>query len=118
MSKKPQADEGEDCPLWKKDVSKVCHKCPLYVMLRGTSKNTGEPVDEWGCSIAWGPIMAVEVAQKVNGATVAIESFRNEMVEANRLGLSLTLEDGGGNNAGPINLTKEQSCADDISGIS
>lgn len=87
MSGKPPADKGEDCPFWKKDVSRVCHKCPLYVMLRGTNKNTGDPIDQWGCAIAWGPIMAVETVQKLNSVVAATETFRNEMVKQNEAAL-------------------------------
>lgn len=92
MTGKPQAAQGSDCPLWKKDVSKVCHKCPWYVLLRGTNPNTGNPIDDWACSIAWMPILQVEVAQKTNSVGAAVESFRNEVKSQNDLNDLLTPE--------------------------
>jgi len=72
---------GNFCPLIKKDC--VGLKCAWYTQMRGTNPNTGEPVDEWGCAIAWMPVMAVEIAQKSNQTGAAVESFRNEVVRAN-----------------------------------
>jgi len=35
MPQIPRADAGLICPLHKVDTSKVCHKCPLWVQVRG-----------------------------------------------------------------------------------
>lgn len=80
---KPQAAKGEVCPFHQKDVSRVCHKCPLYVLVRGQDKNTGREVDEWGCSFAWTPVLLIENASQSRQTGAAVESFRNEMVRAN-----------------------------------
>lgn len=72
---------GTFCPLIKKDCVEL--KCAWYTQMRGTNPNTGEPVDEWGCAVAWMPFMAVEIAQKSNQTGAAVESFRNEVVRAN-----------------------------------
>jgi len=72
---------GDFCPLIKKDCIGI--KCSWYTQMRGTNPNTGEPVDEWGCAVAWMPVMAVEIAQKSNQTGAAVESFRNEVVKAN-----------------------------------
>lgn len=72
---------GTFCPLIKKDCVEL--KCAWYTQMRGTNPNTGEPVDEWGCAVAWMPFMAVEIAQKSNQTGAAVESFRNEVVKAN-----------------------------------
>lgn len=80
---KPMAAKGEICPFHQKDVSRVCHKCPLYVLVRGQDKNTGREVDEWGCSFAWTPVLLIENASQSRQTGAAVESFRNEMVRAN-----------------------------------
>lgn len=72
---------GNFCPLIKKDCVEL--KCAWYTQMRGANPNTGEPVDEWGCAVAWMPFMAVEIAQKSNQTGAAVESFRNEVVRAN-----------------------------------
>jgi hypothetical protein len=89
---KPLAPSGEDCPLWKKDVSKVCHKCPWYTLLRGKDPQSEEQIDEWGCAIAFGPILACEVSQRTNQLGAAIESFRNEMKKDNSVMLQIEAE--------------------------
>lgn len=91
MSKKPHADPGEDCPLWKMDVSEVCHKCPWYTLLRGKHPQTGADIDDWACAIAWIPIIQIEEGRHVESLGAAIESFRNEMVEQNKMSLALQL---------------------------
>lgn len=72
---------GEFCPLIRKNCIEL--KCAWYTQIRGTNPNTGEPVDEWGCAVAWMPVLAIEVAQKTNQTGAAVESFRNEVVKAN-----------------------------------
>lgn len=77
----PSRDPGFTCPLMRKDVSEVCHKCDWYVQLRGTNPNTGEPVqDEWGCAVTMNLLVSVHVAQETRQTGAAIESFRNEVV--------------------------------------
>ena len=73
---------GNFCPLIKKNCIEM--KCSWFTQMRGTNPNTGEPVDEWGCAVAWMPFMAVEIAQKSNQTGAAVESFRNEVVKANQ----------------------------------
>lgn len=80
MAKVPMADEGRICPLHKADMSTVCHKCPMWTQIRGTNPNTGQPVDDWNCSLAWLPMLLIEGAQQSRQAGAAIESFRNEAV--------------------------------------
>lgn len=79
MRKLP-ADPGEVCPFNGKDVSTVCHKCPLYIQVRGVDTNTGKDVDNWGCSFSFLPMMLIENTGQQRQTGAAIESFRNEMV--------------------------------------
>jgi hypothetical protein len=81
---------GNFCPLIKKDC--VGLKCAWYTQMRGTNPNTGEPVDEWGCAVAWMPFMAVEIAQKSNQTGAAVESFRNEVIKGNKQNQQLYIQ--------------------------
>lgn len=81
MAQTPHADPGLVCPLHKADMAEVCHKCPLWVKIRGTNPNTGEAVDDWRCAIAWLPMLLIEGAQQSRQAGAAVESMRNEIVE-------------------------------------
>ncbi len=79
---KPIADKGENCPLWQKDVSKVCHTCKWYTQIRGLNPNTGEPMDRWACAIELMPILQIEVAKETRQGAAATESFRNAVVQS------------------------------------
>ncbi len=51
--------------------------------IRGTNPNTGEAVDDYGCSVAWLPVLMIENSQQQRQTGAAVESFRNEMVKSN-----------------------------------
>jgi hypothetical protein len=74
---KPPAAKGEICPFNGKDTSKVCHKCPLYVHLRGRDLNTGNEVDNWGCSFGFLPMLLVENSGQQRATGAAVEQLRN-----------------------------------------
>jgi len=82
MTGKPIADKGETCPLHKVDVSKVCHKCAWYVLVRGKHPQSEQEIDAWGCSIAFMPLLMIEGAQQSRQTGAAVESFRNVVAEA------------------------------------
>jgi hypothetical protein len=80
MAQIPHAEPGKVCPLHQKDMSKVCHTCPWWTLLRGTSPLTGKEVDEWGCAISLLPILLCETAKEVRQGAAATESCRNDLV--------------------------------------
>ena len=84
-----QLKPGNFCPLIKEDC--VQFKCAWFSQLRGTNPNTGKEVDEWGCAIAWMPVLTIENSQQQRQTGAAVESFRNEMVKANEVGQQVLL---------------------------
>lgn len=76
----PIFDPEGKCPLLNKKCIK--HQCIWYNMLQGTHPQTGASVQEWGCSIAWLPLLMVEQSKQTVGVQAATESFRNEMVKS------------------------------------
>jgi hypothetical protein len=72
---------GQHCPLL--DAPCMQMKCAWFTQLRGEHPQTRQPVDEWGCAVAWLPVLLIENAQQTREAGAAIESFRNEMVQDN-----------------------------------
>ena len=70
------------CPLNNFEPCKEL-ECAWFLKIRGTNPNTGQDVDDWGCSIAWLPILLIENSQQQRQTGAAVESFRNEMVKAN-----------------------------------
>jgi hypothetical protein len=79
-----------NCPL---DGFKPCRQleCAWFMQIRGINPNSGEPVDEWGCSMAWMPMLMIENSQQQRGTSAAVESFRNEMVKNNEVGQRVLL---------------------------
>jgi hypothetical protein len=71
-----------NCPL---DGFKPCRQleCAWFMKVRGNNPNTGEEIDDYGCSIAWMPVLMIENSQQQRQTGAAVESFRNEMVKAN-----------------------------------
>jgi hypothetical protein len=76
----PIFDPEGKCPLLNKKCIK--HQCIWYNMLQGTHPQSGANVQEWGCSIAWIPLLLVENGRQTVGVQAATESFRNEMVKS------------------------------------
>lgn len=83
----PIFDPDGICPLLNKKCIK--HKCVWYNMLQGKHPQTGSNVQEWGCSIAWLPLLLVENSGQQVKTTASVESFRNEMVKANMVTLAM-----------------------------
>lgn len=78
-----------DCPLGAKceevkteNGRQVLYRCPWYTQIRGIDPNTGHEKDDWGCAIAWLPMLMINAANESRKGAAATESFRNEMVSA------------------------------------
>lgn len=70
-------------------------ECAWFMQIRGKNPNTGEDVDEWGCSMAWLPMLMIENSQQQRSTGAAVESFRNEMVKANEVSQKVLLATAG-----------------------
>jgi hypothetical protein len=71
-----------NCPLHNFEPCKQLD-CAWFLKIRGSNPNTGADVDDWGCAIAWMPVLMIENSQQQRQTGAAVESFRNEMVKAN-----------------------------------
>jgi hypothetical protein len=71
-----------NCPL---DGFNPCRQmdCAWFMKVVGKNPNTGAEVEDWGCAMAWLPILTIENSQQQRSTGAAVESFRNEMVKAN-----------------------------------
>lgn len=79
-----------NCPI---NGFEPCKKldCAWFIQVRGLNPNTGKEVDEWGCAIAWMPVLMIENSQQQRQTGAAVESFRNEMVKNNEVGQQVLL---------------------------
>lgn len=75
-------ESKNQCPLNNFEPCKQLD-CAWFLKLAGKNPNTGQDIDEWGCSISWLPVLLIENSQIQRSAGAAVESFRNEMVKAN-----------------------------------
>ena len=83
MYGKPIPGWGNVCPLHKKDMSKVCPTCPLWVKVLGKNPQSEETIERWDCSLALLPLMLIENSQAQRQTGAAVETFRNEVVKSN-----------------------------------
>lgn len=76
-----QLERKNYCPLLKKKC--IGLDCSWYIKIAGFNPNTGQQIEEWGCSVAWLPVLMIENSQQQRQTGAAVESFRNEMVRQN-----------------------------------
>ena len=87
-------DAKTNCPL---DGFKPCRQleCAWFLKISGKNPNTGEEVDDWGCSMSWMPILMIENSQQQRHTGAAVESFRNEMAKSNEVSQRVLLSAAG-----------------------
>lgn len=71
-----------NCPLNNFEPCKELD-CAWFIKVVGLNPNTGKDIEDWGCSMAWMPVLLIENSQQQRQTGAAVESFRNEMVKAN-----------------------------------
>lgn len=79
-----------NCPL---DGFNPCREleCAWFMKIKGKDPQSDKEIEEWGCSMAWLPILMIENSQQQRSTGAAVESFRNEMVKANEVGQRVLL---------------------------
>jgi hypothetical protein len=79
-----------NCPL---DGFNPCRQleCAWFMKIKGKDPQSEKEIEEWGCSIAWMPMLMIENSQQQRGTQAAVESFRNEMVKNNEVGQRVLL---------------------------
>ncbi len=74
-------EAGDACPFLGGQPC-IGLKCKMMTQLRGKHPQTGEPIDEWDCAVKWLPVLLIESTQAARESGAAVESLRNEIVEA------------------------------------
>jgi hypothetical protein len=82
------------CPLNNFEPCKQLD-CAWFLKIAGKDPQSGKEIDEWGCSMAWLPILMIENSQMQRQTGAAVESFRNEMVKNNEVGQQVLLATAG-----------------------
>lgn len=79
-----------NCPLNNFEPCKQLD-CAWFLKIRGKDPQSMEEIEDWGCAMAWMPIMMIENSQMQRQTGAAVESFRNEMVKTNEQSQQLLL---------------------------
>ena len=74
-----KVENGDICPM----LGKTCIglQCAWFTKVQGTNQQTGKDIEDWGCAVAWLPMLAIENSQTNRMSGAAVESFRNEIVK-------------------------------------
>ena len=106
-------DASVKCPYtgFKKPCRELALSCPKFVHIAGANPNTGEPVDRYGCSDGFLPMLLIENSQQQRQTGAAVESFRNEMVRLNDA--SRLLEVGAASQITPSHVKEIADARDD-----
>lgn len=84
---KDEKNQKPICPLLNGPC--IEHKCMFWTKLIGEDPQTRKAYDQWGCAIAWLPIMLVENAQMTRQGSSTVQEFRNDV---HRVGTALAEE--------------------------
>jgi hypothetical protein len=79
-----------NCPLNNFEPCKQMD-CAWFIKIAGTNPNTGEQLEDWGCTMTMMPMMLIENARQQRSTAAAVESFRDEMVRNNEVGQRVLL---------------------------
>jgi hypothetical protein len=77
-------ESKSNCPLNKFEPCKLWD-CSWFIEVKGKHPQTGTDMNEWGCAVAWLPVMMIDNSKQQHSTASAVESFRNEMVKANEV---------------------------------
>ena len=80
------------CPLGcecEKSTSEGIERCAWFVKLRGKDPQSGEPVDDWRCSMAWQPLLMIEGNGLAIQTNASVQSMRNETIDRQELAIKL-----------------------------
>jgi len=88
---KPAGPKGMTCPFHRRDMSRVCSTCPMWVSIKGTNPQTGVEVDQWECAIAVTPMTVLEAAKQSREAGASVDHLRADFAKAHEQSMRLAL---------------------------
>lgn len=85
--------ENITCPYtWhEKRCRDLALNCPKFIRIDGKNPQSEEHVSEYGCADTFLPMMMIENSQQQRQTAASIDSFRNEMMQANNLSQQVLL---------------------------
>ena len=83
-----KVENGDICPMLGKTC--IVLQCAWFTKVQGTNPQTGKDIEDWGCAVAWLPMLAIENSQTNRMSGAAVESFRNETL--NRISSTINMK--------------------------
>lgn len=83
---------GSECIEDGKIVGQEIQACRFWIRITGQDPQTGKEIDHFDCTFCWQPILMLENSKMQRQTGAAIETFRNEMVQANDISRILTAQ--------------------------
>lgn len=77
--KPKHADDGMNCPLWKKACIKVCHACEFWDHIRGKHPQTGADMDHWACTMKMQTYLSIENTMVARQVVSSVDALRKEV---------------------------------------
>jgi len=81
------------CPMLKKSC--IGSDCMWATKIRGSDPQSGNEIDEESCAITWLPMLLTENVKASHETGAAVESFRNETVNAHQQLMALSAQAAG-----------------------
>ncbi len=76
------------CPLTGDSCME--HQCVWYINVMGNHPQTGETINQWGCSMTFLPMLMIENSQQQRQTGAAVESMRNAIVSESKKNREIT----------------------------
>lgn len=65
------------CPY----IGEACleHGCMMYINVRGVHPQSGQEIDQWGCTFTWLPVLLIENSAKQIQTAAEIGALRDDI---------------------------------------
>ncbi len=68
---------AKKCPLFKKPC--LQHECEWYMNVSGHNPQSGDPVDQWGCSINYAVLVGLEANKDARAHRDTVQGLRSDI---------------------------------------
>lgn len=79
MTQIPRGSDDRECPLHRKPMADVCHKCPWWQQVRGKHPQSLEEIDRWDCAVSLLPLLLIENSQRQMQTAAAVNTVATEI---------------------------------------
>lgn len=81
--KPKHADDGMNCPWYRKPCIKVCHTCEMWERIQGKHPQSGLDMDVWACTVKLQTLLQIEQIKETRTASASVDHLRKEVQTGN-----------------------------------